>query len=63
MLVTLSLVENKPALLGKVVIRIGSEVQIRYSGESTGIRYVLENVWKSVAKLPAKVRFHCCLDD
>ena len=27
------------------------------------IRYELENDWKSVAKLLAKVRFHCCLDD
>jgi len=25
-------------------------------------RYVLENDWKSVAKLPAMVRFHCSDD-
>ena len=26
-----------------------------------GTRYVLEKDWKSMAKLPVKVRFHCCL--
>ena len=47
----------------EVVIRVGCEVRIRYSGGSAGIRYALENDWKSMAKLPVKVRFHCRLDD
>ena len=44
------------------MIRVGSEVRMRYSGGSAGIRYILENDWKSVAKLTAKVRFHYSLD-
>ena len=39
------------------------EVRISYIGENAVIHYVIENDWKSVAKLPAKVCFHCCSDD
>ena len=56
-------VYNKPAFTQAVVIPVDNEVQIKYSGESPGTHYVVENDWKSVAELPGKGVYALFLDD